>query len=132
MPRISGKDGFLDYGTSNYSDVRRISVNTEANIPEFGTSETGGHKDSVTGVKRFDASADLVLNTDDAPYVPFRVGDTLTLLVHENTNRRWSFPVRVKSIGSEIDIDDGGEVTIAITFSPAGAWTYPDGTLSVN
>lgn len=132
MPRISGKDGKISYGASNISDVRRISVSVEANTPEFATSETAGHKVSVTGTKRFDVSCDCVLNTDDAQYVALRVGDTATLSAYENDTRLWSLPVRVRSIAEEVDVDDGGEVTVAMTFAPNGVFTYPDGSVSVN
>ena len=132
--RISGKDGKVTHtgDATDYSDVRRISITIEANTPEFGTSGTDGHKASVTGTKRFDCSFDLVLNTQDAPYRRARVGDEVTLHVFENDNRNWIFPVRIKTIAEDVDVDDGGEVTVAVTCAPNGAWTYPDGTVSQN
>lgn len=131
MANKSGKAGKLMISASKILGVRNIQTTQNSNNPMFATSESSGHKISVAGVKNATVSCDIVLDTDQRLETQLKVGDAVTLLVYEDATVFETYPVRLESLNKTIDINDGGEVTQAATFSPNGAWTYRDSVVSV-
>lgn len=132
MANKSGRCGKIVLGASDFADVSNWSLTISSNNPEFSHSGSSGHKVSVGGVKSASVSFNAVLNTDDPLYDRIKPGDGVTLLLHEDATRKWTVPVRITSIADEVDISDGGEITLAVEAAANGAWTYPDGTVSSN
>ena len=137
MATISGKDGKILVGTSDYAELRNWNFTPSSNNPQFGSSSSAGHKKSVAGVKSGTVSFAQVLETVDAIYESVKPGDAVVLLLYEikdNTavspDRFWSVPARIESLAVDVDVDDGGEVTVGVEATTNGAWTYPDGTVS--
>lgn len=131
MANKSGKSGKLVVGASKILGVRNIQTTQTSNNPQFATSETNGHKITVGGVKNATMSADIVLDTDERLEDRMEVGDAVTLLVYEDASVSETYPMRLESISKAIDINDGGEVTQAVTFSPNGRWTFSGGGASL-
>ncbi len=137
MATISGKDGKVLVGTSDYAELRNWNLTVNSNNPQFGSSSSSGHKKSVAGVKSGTVSFAQILETADAIYESVKPGDAVVLLLYEikdnvavSADRFWTVPVRIESLAEDVDMDDGGEVTIGVEATTNGAWTYPDGTVS--
>ena len=127
---VSGKNGKVMVGGSALSSIRKWSAKLNSNNPKYASSATPGHKVSVAGVKEGTVSFEAVLDTDSVIYSGYKPGDGVTLLCYENGTRYWTFPVRIDSVGEEVDINDGGEIVVSYEASMNGAWAYPDGTAS--
>lgn len=136
MTTISGKDGKVLVGVSDYAEIRNWNLTINSNNPQYGSSTTAGHKKSVAGVKSGTVSFAQVLETEDAIYESVKPGEAVTLLLYElkdsgqGTNRNWSVPVRIESLAEDVDVDDGGEVTVGVEATTNGAWTYPNDEVS--
>lgn len=127
---LSGKNGKILYGSTELSSVRKWSAKLNSNNPKFASSAAPGHKVSVAGVKEGSVTFEVVLDTDAAQYIALKPGDSTTLKLYENASRFYIIPVRIDSIGEEVDVNEGGEEVLSYEASTNGAWTYPDGTLS--
>lgn len=130
---ISGKNGKIMIGTTTIADVRKVSFDIQSNNPQYATSSAPGHKRSVAGVKSGTVSFDVVLDVTNANArqdSSIRIGEQYTLLVYEDASNYWTYPVRIDSMSSEVDINEGGEVSQSYKASTYGAWSYPDGDTS--
>ncbi len=127
---LSGKNGKVKVGGVALSSIRKWSTKLNSNNPKYASSDTPGHKVSVAGVKEGTVSFEAVLDTDSVLYSGYKPGDAVTLQCYENATRMWVFPVRIDSLGEDVDINDGGEIVVQYEASMNGAWTYPDGTTS--
>lgn len=123
MAVISGKAGKIIAGGSTLLDCVNWQVTQEANTPEYASTDTGGAKASLDGVHRFTLTADVLVNTTDFLHNALQVGDAVSVLGYVDATNFETYPARVQSIAKTIDINDGGEITQAVSFSPNGAWT---------
>jgi len=127
ITNISGVRGKILIGSTAIDGVGKWSAKLQSNNPKFASSDVPGHKVSVAGVKSGTVSFDLVLNVDAAQYETLKIGEATTLKCYENATRFWIFPVRIESIGEDVDVNDGAEVRIPYEASINGIWTYPSG-----
>lgn len=136
MATISGKNGKVITGSSDWAHVSNWSLTITSNNPQYGSSGTTGHKTSVAGVKSCSGTIEVVHDVADPLFEAVGSSDavvpglSVTLLLYENAARYWSIPARIESVAEEVDIDDGGYVTVTCEFTGMGAWTYPDLTIS--
>lgn len=128
MLNISGVRGKIAVSSTDIDCVRKWSAKLQSNNPSFASSTVPGHKVSVAGVKSGTVSFEVALNVDAPQTEDFKVGQAVTLKLYEDATRFWTFPVRIDSVGQDVDINDGGEVVVQYEASTNGVWTYPDST----
>lgn len=130
MATFSGKNGKVFVDPSDLTDCQNWTLNLESNNPEFGGTANAGHKTSVDGVKRSSGSFELKVDKEDPVYDRIKPGQAVTLELYEDATRKWSVPARIENIELTSDQDEGEAFSASVSFSPRGAWTYPDGTVS--
>jgi hypothetical protein len=127
---ISGQCGFIHVDPSDLADIGRWEFNREATVPEFCHSGSNGYNLTALGKARGDVSFDAILNIYDSIYDIIAEGQLVTLLLYENNVRHWIVPVRIKTIGETVEINQATEISIRVTAVTHGQWTYPDGSLA--
>jgi hypothetical protein len=130
MAYYSGKEGTIKCSGNVISPVSNWRLSKSSNNPAFNTNVEGGVKTRIAGVKDSNGSFDFVL--DDGENVPFDEGDTATLELRvdgASGDDYYEVPVIIDEVSVDVDINDGGQVVVPITFSGVGAITA-HGTLA--
>lgn len=126
----SGKHGKVAIGSSDVNDIRNWKFDMSGNVKTYASSSTSGHQSTVDGNKAGTVSFELVFDQDEDIDNTLKVGDQVTLLLHQDSVRKYTVPVRIDSVGHELNIEDGEPPAVSVEAQTHGAWTYPDGTVS--
>lgn len=128
---FSGKNGKVQIGSSDLTEIKNWKLNVKSNNAQFGSSASAGHKKSVAGTKSGTVSFQIVLAAEDLIWDRLRPGDAVTLKLVYAASELFTVPVRIEDMDFNVDVNDGGEVTCDVSASTNGAWTYPDSVVSV-
>jgi len=126
----SGKHGKIVIGASDLAEIRNWKFDKSANNKTYASSSTAGHQSTVDGNKSGSVSFDAILDPADPLEDRIKVGDQVTLELHYDDTRKWTVPVRIESMGDEVQIEEGEPPAVSVEATTHGAWTYPDGTAS--
>src|SRR5437868_3112917 len=127
----SGKNGKVRIGSSDILDCKNWKFSEKSNNSQFGSSSSAGHKKSVAGTKSGSVTFQVAIAAGDLLWDRFRPGDAVTLLLYYDATHSFSVPVRIDDMEISVDVNEGSEVTVDVTASTNGAWTYPDSQVSV-
>lgn len=100
-------------------NVRSIRTSKSVAIKKFGTSTTGCTKTAVTGAKDINLTFGVVLSSEENIEDLLDVGDAVTLVVKYylpdgTLAKTRSVPVIISNMSDDINIDDGGEITVTV------------------
>lgn len=115
----------LMIGATTVRNVRNIRTSKTAAVKKFGTSTTGCTKAAVTGAKDINISFGVVLSAEENIEDLIDVGDSATIVVKyylaDNTLAKTrTVPMIIQSMSDDINIDDGGEITVTVEATSNG------------
>lgn len=122
MAVIGGTAGTVSNGSA-VGQVKTWSVTHSSNNSAWGSSSTSGYKNRVTGTK--DWSGTVTVARDTAAAIAFVVGNTYSMTLSENGSTSYTGNAIVDSIAETVDVDNGTQVDVVISFSGNGALTPP-------
>lgn len=125
MATLSGKDGKVVVGGTPLAEITAWTLVTSSRNPSYASSDTGGWKTRLAGVK--DGRGMLRGKLDTASPITSQLdeGDAATLLLHLNGTLSYQVPAIIDELRLEIDIDTGDVIGWAAEFSVTGAVTKP-------
>jgi hypothetical protein len=115
----------LKIDATTVRNITRISRNKSVNIRKFGTSSTDCAKVAVKGTKDITITFDVILSEEEDIEDLIDVGDEVTIVVEyrlpdASLYRSVSTPVVIESMSDEINISDGGEITVTVNATSNG------------
>ncbi len=122
MPAISGKRGTVTSGGTSIAQVTDWQLRTRAAGVSYASSETGGFRKKLSGVKQASGALRFVVSTA-APQTQLAAGDAVTLHLHLDASRYISLPARIDGLRLQVNIDTGQIIGGQFDFSSDGAWT---------
>ncbi|MHC4406550.1 MAG: hypothetical protein ACYTG0_43550 [Planctomycetota bacterium] len=122
---ISGKDGLVKAGAggTQIAEITGWRFTKTSNNPAWASSDTGGYKTRVAGVKDGSGSIDFKYSTATAQHTLIAEGTLVTLELYRNASLYISVPAVIDSISDEVDINDGDTVSGSADFSITAAWS---------
>lgn len=119
MPAFSGKDGSVMIGQQEIADVTKWSAEHKVATGRFGSSTSGGWKQSVPGVQEITGDFEAKLQ-ETGNYPTVGVSATMTLDTGQLTLNGSAI---ITSVSLEVDMDNGEPVGFKASFESNGAWT---------
>ena len=116
---ISGKDGKVLIGTTAIAEVTGWRFTKTANNPSWASSDTGGFKTRVAGVKDGSGSIDFKYSPTAEQHTVIGEGTMVTLILHRNGSKTLTVKAIIDSVSDEVDINDGDAVSGSADFSVA-------------
>lgn len=118
----------LKIDAATVRNVTGIRRNKSVSVRKFGTSSTDCSKVAVAGSKDVTISFDVLLSEEEDIEDLIDVGDEVTVevlyyLPDGTLYRTVSQPVLVVSMSDDININDGGEISVAVETTSNGAET---------
>ena len=118
---ISGKDGSVEVDGSAVLESRKWTLKRTSDNKEYASTETGGNKKRVAGIKDWSGSIDCY--APEGADVTISEGQAITVTLKKDATHSYAGPAIVDDIDVETDIE-GGELTgVSIAFSGNGALT---------
>lgn len=126
MAALSGKDGNVTIDAGSVADIINWKWDRSSNNPAYASSDTGGTKTRVAGVKDNSGSFDCVAQDASDDDLPLAVGTLVTLLletVSGDVVQAYTVPAAIDKVSVEVDPDDGSLVVYKVDFSGNGQWS---------
>lgn len=125
---ISGKDGTLKVSETEAKQVTNWKITKKATSSKFASNTSGGWKRTVLGSKEWSGSFELKLSAGSP--IPIKVGQAYPMTFHVDKvpTDYYVGTAAITQVDVEVDINDGKEITIPVTFEGDGALTF-SGTL---
>lgn len=106
-------------------NVRSIRTSKSSAIKKFGTSSTNCAKAAIAGAKDINITFGVVLSAEENIEDLIDVGDAVTIVVKYYTPdgtlaKTRSVPVVISNMSDDINIDDGGEITVTVEATSSG------------
>lgn len=119
----SGKGGSVRLAATSVGEILDWTLDKDAVVDEFGTSESSGYQKAIAGRKR----AQVTFNGkfDSAAVFPALEGASATLQLYLNATELYSIPAVIKSIQVKCDMNTGVANTISGVAVSHGAYTEP-------
>lgn len=128
MSAASGQYGTVHVGSSEILEVSEWTFQKKANVHEYATNATAGHKKTVSGTKSGSGSLKGVLDPGDRITDHINEGDTVTLKLYDTAAAFYTVPATIENIDTSADIEEGSPVPWSASFKADGAWTNPSST----
>ena len=118
-----GKSGKVMVGAATKAEVRSWSFEPKCGVAKYASTDTGGFKAGVAGIRDSSGKIECALPAGGA--IQFADGDAVTLLLHvDNTgNNYFSVPAIISGSPVELKIEEDQVVSVTFNFEGAGAWT---------
>jgi hypothetical protein len=125
MAGFSGKDGYVESGSTKLAQITKWDFNPKSNNPAYASSDTPGQKTRIAGVKDSSGSFDFKVDDTSPAYGVLTPGSTVTLKLYTTTGKYFTVPAIIDDMKFGVDIDGGDTVSGSASFSQTAAVTYP-------
>lgn len=119
----------LKIDAATVRNITNIRTQKSVSVRKFGTSSTDCAKVAVAGSKDITISFDVLLSEEEDINDIIDVGDECTIAVEYylpdgTLYATRTLPVLITQMSDDINISDGGEVTVSVESTSNGAETY--------
>lgn len=115
----------LKIDAATVRNVTNIRNRKSVSIKKFGTSSTDCAKVAVAGSKDITVSFDVLLTDEEDIEDLIDVGDEVTIVIEYylpdgTLHKSRSVPVMISDMSDDINIDDGGQISVAVEATSNG------------
>jgi len=125
MAGFSGKDGFVESGSTRLAQITKWDFSPKSNNPAWASSDTPGQKSRVGGVKDSSGSFDFKVDDTSPAYGVLTAGSTVTLKLYTTTGKYFTVPAIIDDMKFGVDVAGGDAVSGSASFSQTATITYP-------
>lgn len=125
MAGFSGKDGYVESGSTKLAQITKWSMTCSSNNPAWSSSDTPGQMTRVAGVKDAKGSFDFKVDDTSPAYATLYAGSTVTLHLYTTTGKQFVVPAIIDDDKYDCDVSGGDAVSGSMSFSQTAAITRP-------
>lgn len=122
MAAISGKDGAVSHGGTDFVDTLGWTLNEIVGLHPYGSNATSGGTRRVAGRSDWNGTVTFAYQSG-APEI--RAGDSVALVLDLNATKSFSGTGIFGNVAYNVDVNTGAIVSVTANFEANGALTAP-------
>lgn len=124
MASYSGKSGKVEIGATQVAHITGWTLTETSNNPAYASSETGGAKTRVMGVKDATGSMQGKLDDTTSQDATIKAGSSGTAKLYTDSSKYIEVDIIIDRFEVEVDPDEGEIVSFSADFSATAAVDY--------
>ena len=125
MAGFSGKDGYVESGSTKLAQITKWSLTLSSKNPEWSSTDTPGEMTRDDGVHDAKGSFDFKVDDTSPAYGVLQRGSKVTLHLYTTAGKQFVVPAIIDEEKYDDDISGGEAVSGSMSFSQTAAITYP-------